>query len=510
MGWAELALRVFALAVGASVFWAVSRTVLGRLRYPFELEWMEGAMVDHVVRVLDGRPIYVEPTAEFVPYIYPPLYFWLSAGVAHFAGASLPTLRAVAIVAFGVSLVVLFDFVRRESRSWLGAFTAVALYTATFSATEFWFGLARVDTLMIALVLGACWLVRFREGLLTGALAGLLLAAACFAKQQALGLALAPIAYAVLSSWRRGVVLVATAALVGGLVTLVVNHGTEGWFLYYVYLVPRQHDWRYNEWYRFLLEYFWNRVGIHGVFAVVALALPVTTGRGRPLAAFYGTLWLTSTLSGYASMLHTDGWLNVLLPAYVVYSLLAGIAVGWCWNLRDEGARARSLIVCHVAVLVAFGLLYVRHRELRPSSSDALAVRVALQRLSALPGPVFCPGTGHYPFLAGQRPSSAHEMAIRDILKTKDEAIKRRLLEDIETKLREHRFGVVLLGGSSHVVPLRPLIEREYVRVGNLFEDDYGLPRAGMRVRPDEIWVPRGSPTPPVLLPGPEPPPPGP
>ena len=32
------------------------------LSYPFELEWMEGGMVDHVRRVLAGQKLYVKPT----------------------------------------------------------------------------------------------------------------------------------------------------------------------------------------------------------------------------------------------------------------------------------------------------------------------------------------------------------------------------------------------------------------------------------------------------------------
>ena len=54
--------------------------------YPFALEWMEGGSVDHVRRILAGRPIYIEPTLEFAPFIYTPLYFYLGAAVASVAG----------------------------------------------------------------------------------------------------------------------------------------------------------------------------------------------------------------------------------------------------------------------------------------------------------------------------------------------------------------------------------------------------------------------------------------
>ena len=50
-----------------------------RVQYPHELEWMEGALADHAARVRDGLPLYCEPTAEHVPFLYSPLLFWLGA-----------------------------------------------------------------------------------------------------------------------------------------------------------------------------------------------------------------------------------------------------------------------------------------------------------------------------------------------------------------------------------------------------------------------------------------------
>ena len=53
-----------------------------RLLYPIDAEWMTGAMRDGVERVRDGKPLYAAPSARFIPFVYPPLYFWLSALLA--------------------------------------------------------------------------------------------------------------------------------------------------------------------------------------------------------------------------------------------------------------------------------------------------------------------------------------------------------------------------------------------------------------------------------------------
>ncbi|MHC4458094.1 MAG: hypothetical protein ACYS0I_13605, partial [Planctomycetota bacterium] len=50
-----------------------------RIQFPFELEWMEGGSVHQIERILEGKKLYVSPSLEFVPYIYPPLYFYVSA-----------------------------------------------------------------------------------------------------------------------------------------------------------------------------------------------------------------------------------------------------------------------------------------------------------------------------------------------------------------------------------------------------------------------------------------------
>jgi hypothetical protein len=64
-----------ALPVIAGAAYLLVYIVIALMRdwYPFELEWLEGASVVHVQRVLDGRPLYVPPSLDFVPFIYPPL-----------------------------------------------------------------------------------------------------------------------------------------------------------------------------------------------------------------------------------------------------------------------------------------------------------------------------------------------------------------------------------------------------------------------------------------------------
>src|SRR5437867_9503324 len=88
-----------ALALGIAYVIAYLAVALLRLRYPFELEWMEGADLGHVERLLRGQPLYGRPSLEFAPFIYPPLYFMAAAWVTKLIGLGFPALRLVSFVA---------------------------------------------------------------------------------------------------------------------------------------------------------------------------------------------------------------------------------------------------------------------------------------------------------------------------------------------------------------------------------------------------------------------------
>src|SRR5262245_24466592 len=90
---------VVGIAVLALIVYVV--VALLRMRFPFELEWMEGASIAHIDRLAHGLPLYVKPSLDFTPFIYPPLYFVVASWVAKLAGVGFVALR---LVSFGASL----------------------------------------------------------------------------------------------------------------------------------------------------------------------------------------------------------------------------------------------------------------------------------------------------------------------------------------------------------------------------------------------------------------------
>ena len=88
---------------------------LQRIAHPFELEWMEGGSLEHLMRVLRGEPLYVTPSIEFVPFPYPPFYYYLGAIVSKLTGPSFLPLRIISLAASLGTAWIVHLFVRRET-----------------------------------------------------------------------------------------------------------------------------------------------------------------------------------------------------------------------------------------------------------------------------------------------------------------------------------------------------------------------------------------------------------
>ncbi|HVR19832.1 MAG TPA: hypothetical protein VMS65_09050, partial [Polyangiaceae bacterium] len=121
-GWAAHVLSLGALALAAGLalraVYAFFFVSLRRLRYPYELEWMEGGMLGHALQLLAGKPLYPEPSPDFVPFIYGPLYSYAGALAAGIFGPSLFALRLVSFASTLVVLVFLYRIVVYETSSW--------------------------------------------------------------------------------------------------------------------------------------------------------------------------------------------------------------------------------------------------------------------------------------------------------------------------------------------------------------------------------------------------------
>ncbi|MEC8423944.1 MAG: hypothetical protein VX000_09215, partial [Myxococcota bacterium] len=171
-------------AAGGAVYVCIllGLTVTPRLAHPFDLEWMEGGMLLHALRVVEGEGLYVSPSSDFIPFIYPPLYHWVLAAISGVSGGVdyLPG-RLLSLVGTLAGTLALAAGLRREGASALLALGVAGLSLSTYDETGAFYDLVRIDGLLLAL-----WgwsLVAVRAGWLR--LGGLLLVAAFATKHNA-------------------------------------------------------------------------------------------------------------------------------------------------------------------------------------------------------------------------------------------------------------------------------------------------------------------------------------
>ncbi len=407
-----------AMVVGMSVYVSL------RLFYPYELEWMEGAMVDHCTRVRMGLDLYVEPGPEHVQFLYTPLLYYFGALVAAFVGDGFFAPRFVSLLATIACAFVIHRWIRRESSddpsaraaAWIG----VGLLCGGYAYLQSWYDLARNDMLMLAFLLGSAWFARFgstRQQWLAAGLAAL----AFLAKQTAVMWLPAILVGSLLQDRRRGIVLgVATVCSIGAVV-LGYHITTDGWFTFFVFEMPSYHG---------------SQQGYVGIFLddltvllpLIALTLtatvgmtrdPATRGQGLFLLAFGGG----GLVASFMSRKHAGGFDNV-----VCYMFAAGCVLGM---LALRGARGTRRTIVLSLVLLQFALLIVDPRSLwsprpwllmgndrfLPTASHRQGNEELLHYLKGLDGPVMMPFHGHLPHMTG-REMSAHGQAIYDLSQT--------------------------------------------------------------------------------------------
>ena len=475
---ANALLARLALVLGAWFVLVYTALALVRLRYPFELEWMEGAVFDQIRQVAAGHKLYVAPSIDFIPFQYPPLYFYAGALLTKIMGAGFLPLRLLSFLASLGCFGILFRMVRRESGSTKAGFLAVALFAACFRADGAWYDLARIDSLCLLLVLVGAYLVRFDATRRGAILAGVAFALAFLTKQSALLIALPLLAYLVAMSWREGLVGAAAFAAVAGGATLALNQLHHGWYVYYVFMMPARMQ-RIDP----VSVDFWG----HDILAPLAIAWAMSLGvliagiaRARAMRAwFYPALTLGMIGSSWLSMLHAGAYDNNLIPAYALISLLFGLAVA------ELDGRAYAGALC----LVQLALLLYDPRQALPTGRSREAGRALVALIGATPGDIFLPQHGYLSALAGKR-TFAHSMAVYDVMRAGDPEDGARLAAQFHQAIGAKAFGAII---ADRLDPwIRDDIASAYqVRGPAIGDPDAFWPVTGMRIRPETIYGPK-------------------
>jgi 4-amino-4-deoxy-L-arabinose transferase-like glycosyltransferase len=456
-----------------------------RLIYPYEVEWNEGAVLDHAIRIVTNKPIYAAPSLDFTAFVYTPLYYYATALLMKIGGVGLWSGRVISIIATLLTAKIMGRIVHRETSSSLLAFTSVALYIAFYHLTGFFYDIVRMDALAICLVTGSIYAALYlRRGYL---IAAVLVALAYFTKQQMifalpallLGLAFRSRKHA---AWFG---ILSVGLILFGSITY--NWGTNGWYGFYTTTIPGMKAAESFSWLT-AFEFFpiWI-VSTMGLFTLVLLVAIIIIGK-KNLRGIWPILWsmtLMALISSALSIGNFGGYRNVFMPLTMMLAIVFPIGIKVIADAFPDRPR-----LVHILILLGFlSLVYnpLGEKMLFASARQRQAGDEFIEKLEAIPGDVWIPFHGYIGALA-RKQMHVHYMAMNDALVPHD-STSMRFQRQIDSALTAHRFSAIILDEQS---VYRWDSVSHYVQTSSVFKTpNVFLSRIGdASTRPDHIFLP--------------------
>lgn len=489
-----VALAIFAIKV---VLWIT----IQRAFYPFELEWMEGGSLQHLDRILAGLPLYPPPSIDFVPFPYPPVYYYAAIPFAKLTGSSLLSLRIVSQLAMLAAFVAIFALVRRETRRWDLGIACAGLFAATYRISGAYMDVGRLDSLFVALTLASIYFLRTREDARGLVLAGLLASLAIFTKQTGLAIVVPMIVWCAYRDATTGATsehasrfartlwfgsTVIALTLVG---TSWLSLGENGHFLSYVLGAQSGHAIRWA-----LLPYFlWNDLLFALPVVVVGIVWGFWKSQDRVSFVFYLAFFIGTVVAWIVPRAKVGGAMNNLIPLHACVVVMFGVALGDRLNARPGRLRVTRAVA--IGVALQFLWLGFDPRIALPRDEDAEAGRRFVRRLAATEGEVLMPAHGYLAGLAGKR-VYAHQMPVDDLARSGlEESVA--LREEFTAAIAARRFAWIVDSTSRFLerYPDTDVLKRNYRIAGPVFDVEGRLtPRSGWQVAPGLVWVPLDAP----------------
>ena len=503
----------------------LATAIAGRIGYPYDLEWMEGGLLHHALRMREGHSIYTAPSIEFIPYLYTPMYPALLATLGGMFGLTYTLGRAISMLSLvGIAIVAARSIGSSRFRhiaigpAWAGVAIGLGLFAAAYPYMEGWYDLVRADTLFLFLVTAGLAAAARWGGDGTGASGharvaaiAAILAYAFFCKQTGIFYVALGGAIIMVLAWRRAITYVAVAGTLGLGGVAVFNATTDGWFWTYVRKIHSAHDFNMDRFWKSFGNILWHFPAMTIVIAIGIVVVGYTwlrkprdgSRRELPKQTWPFVLWTSafavSTLVGAIGWGTEFAHFNAYMPAFLHGGLAAGAAVpaiGACVGIL-WGSRPRAevvVVLAPAAIAVALGASLVKARwepqRFIPTPADRAAGDKLIAHIASLPGDVWMPSHPWYALLAGKRPH-VHRMGIKDVTTRQS-----RTISGLEEALQTHRFAALVLDNRDVFLDL-PALTSAYRPEQKLPADERPHVYTGAQIVPDSIWVPAVPATPP-------------
>ena len=476
---------------GLFVLACLFETVRLRIAYPFDLEWMEGGMLVHALRVRDGLPLYTTPTADFIPFIYPPLYPWLLGVLGNVFSLDATLGRAVSLLGILCASGALVWAVRREGNSWPLGIATAALFLSTYDDVGAFFDLVRTDGLMIALLAGA--LLTAREATPRAVAASGLLLTGAYLSKHSMALHGLPILFWLWKTQGKGLAMlfIKWSVVPALLITGALQLATDGWFLTYILEIPSTHplvaDRLFPESEKELLSAFPIAIGCAFLASVLLRFTPRADLETAPVDSDGRLFWIANTGVGLLLTIlmraHHGGFLNVLIPGYWFLALCCGLAFG---EAMKRWAHPSLRIVLATVVVGSVLMGRWEPKKYAPTDADVQAVEQIIEAIQTFEGEVLIPHAPHYAVLAGKS-AGFHQIALWDVVHD-GASTRKETKQSLTEAIAAQRYDAIILANEKFAYGLK----QHYRKTKPLrFKSKAGMPKTGWRARPRFVFVPK-------------------
>jgi hypothetical protein len=270
----------------------------------------------------------------------------------------------------------------------------------------------------------------------------------------------------------------------------MLNYSSNGWFAYYIFNLPKQHDLIKSVFISFWTIDLIKPLSISIIFILIYLIRDnyrIDEWKGK---GFYIAMLIGMVGAGFLSRLHSGGYNNVLLPTYAAISILLGLSMDYLFNKVNElpGNIKLSLSFLYIAIIFQFLMLSYDPRKQIPNKMDREAGEEFIQFIKQKAGEVFIPAHGYLTILAGKK-TYAQSMAIMDVLRGQSETPKQLIKTEIEDAIKNQRFSAIIIDDNGEYLPG---LGKYYLNAGDVFaKDNVFYPVTGMVTRPKWVFIPR-------------------
>ncbi len=463
------------------------------ITYPFELEWLEGDVAVYSIRILDGEPLYPDPEQGYVPYLYPPFYQYVMAGLFGIFGVELGVGRALSFLASLGTAIFIFLIVYNWTRSKPAGLLAGLFYFAFYKVAGFWYDLVRVDSMAWFLAIATVYLLCKKDRKTWQiALGGVLSILALLTKQSTAVILVGAILFLLITDLSRArlFVLIFVIVLVNSF--WLLSHGENSWFAKYYYLIPLK------------LPVFWKEQGsrlwpelFKNIFLLLVLATGWVTGsvimkRYRVQLVWLG-MFALSTVAALLPFVNIGGYVNNFIPLLCFLSVIIGFSFNMLINLTKTFWKQAGIVICFlIFMLFALKPLGYKLESVLPHPGGKNRGKQLLELVKGTPGSFYFLHHNYYGYKAGKGIFYSVD-AIRD-LKWAGYPTPQRLKQAITRK----QFDYIVLDIPLHAewVPgdVKSLLQRYYRLKGPIINYDHFRelePITGCLMKPRYLWVPR-------------------